>query len=296
MTDFRPFSEVRSRLGEGPVWLGDRDELWWIDIHRGTFHRAAWTTAEVTSHKLSERSTIVIPCADGSIISSVQKGLCQVPNEGLLGPPVVDVELDTPDTSINDGKTGPDGRLYFDTLDRRQRPGMCALYRLEADGSTTVIKDGMTLGNGIDWSPDGRTMYFVDSGEQRLWALDFDPESGVTGKPRVFADVPADAGMPDGMTVDAAGDLWLALYGGGRLRRYAPDGTLRDELAVPVTYPTSCAFAGPELATLVVTTAFAHIEDAGQTPGDLDGAVLTTTVDAVGRPPVLCAAGLATHA
>lgn len=291
MTEFAPLNGVRSRLGEGPVWLADRDELWWIDIHRGTFHRAPWPGGEPVSHKLSERSTFVIPCVDGSVISSVQKGLCVVPPEGPLGDPVIAIESEIPETSINDGKTGPDGRLYFDTLDRTQRPEMCGLYRLETDGTVTRLMDRVTLGNGLGWSPDGARMYFVDSGTQRVWAFPVDP-AGETGTPRLFAEVPAAEGMPDGMTVDAAGDLWIALYGGGRLHRYRPNGTLAEVVHVPVTYPTSCAFAGPALDTLIVTSAFAHIEDAGQTPGELDGAVLTATVDVVGQPTVLCAGGM----
>jgi sugar lactone lactonase YvrE len=294
MTDFAPLNDVRSRLGEGPVWVAASEELWWVDIHRGTFHRHDWASGEVRSRKLSERSTFVIPCVDGSIISSVQKGLCDVPANGTLGDPIVTLELDTPDTSINDGKTGPDGRLYFATLDRLQRRELCGFYRLEDDRTLTQLKDRVTLGNGIDWSPDGATMYFVDSGDQQVLALDADATAGSVAEPRVFVDVPDSEGMPDGICVDDAGDLWVALYGGGRIHRYAPNGRLREVVAAPVAYPTSCSFGGPGLDALIVTSAFAHIEDAGDTPGDLDGAVLTAMVDAVGKPATLCRTSFST--
>jgi sugar lactone lactonase YvrE len=295
MIDFAPLNSVRSRLGEGPVWTQAAGEQWWIDIHRGTFHRHVWETGAVHSHKLSDRSSFVIPCADASIISSLQKGLCPVPESGPLADPVILIETETPDTSINDGKTGPDGRLYFDTLDRLQRPEMCGLYRLNLDLTVTRLMDKVTLGNGIDWSPDGTRMYFADSGKQRVYWFAFDPLGDAIGQPRVFVEVAEEDGMPDGLTVDAAGDLWVALYGGGRLHRYAPDGVLREVVNVPVAYPTSCAFGGPDLKTLIVTSAFAHIEDAGEQPGKLDGAVLTATVDAVGKPAVLCKSSLQTR-
>ncbi|WP_432825604.1 SMP-30/gluconolactonase/LRE family protein [Dactylosporangium sp. CA-092794] len=288
MVDFNVLNAMRCRLGEGPVWVESSGELWWMDIHRGSFHRQVWPGGPVATHKLSERSTLVVPCADGSAITSVQKGLCRVPESGPVGPPVVVIEPDTPQTSVNDGKVGPDGRLYFDSLDRAERPGLCGLYRLDDDLVARPLLTGVTLGNGLDWSPDGSVMYFVDSRRQQVYAMDFDPGAGTVASRRVLAEVDPDDGMPDGMTVDEAGNLWVALYGGARLHHYAPDGRLLDVVPTPVRYPTSCGFAGPGLATLVVTTAFAHLEDAGEPISDIDGAVLTAAAGVAGRRPVLC--------
>ena len=292
MTDFAPLTAVRCRLGESPVWVPSLAQLWWVDIHRDTIHRYGWQSGESGAHKLSDRSTFVVPCADGTAISARQKGLYRVPEQGRLGSLTVLVETDTPDTSINDGKTGPDGRLYFGTRDLAQRREMGGLYRLDDDLVARRLTDRVTAGNGIDWSPDGSVLYFVDSGDYRVWAFDFDSSDGSVRRKRVFASVAEPDGLPDGLTVDAAGGVWVALYGGGRLHRYAPDSQLAEVIPTPVRYPTSCAFAGPGLDTLVVTSAYARIEDAGAIPSEIDGAVLVAKAGVVGKPIVLCRTSL----
>jgi sugar lactone lactonase YvrE len=264
--------------------------LWWLDIHRDTVHRYDWQSGKSEADPLSDRSTFVVPCVDGSAIGGRQKGLCRVPEPGrrasLTVP--VPVETDTPDTSLNDGKTGPDGRLYFGTRDLAQRRAMGGLYRLDDDLVARRLAGRVTAGNGLDWSPDASVLYFVDSGDYLVWAFDFDARDGSVSRKRVFASVAEPDGLPDGLTVDAAGGVWVALFGGGRLHRYAPDGRLTEVIPVPVRYPTSCAFAGPGLDTLVVTSAYARIEDAGDTPSELDGAVLAAETGAVGKPIALC--------
>ena len=292
MTDFVPLATVRCRLGESPVWVPSLGQLWWIDIHRDTIHRYDWQNRKSGAHKLSDRSTFVVPCADGSAISARQKGLYRVPEPGWPASLTVPVETDTPDTSINDGKTGPDGRLYFGTRDLAQRREMGGLYRLDDDLVARRVADRVSAGNGIDWSPDASILYFVDSGDYRVWAFDFNSSDGSIRRKRVFASVAEPDGLPDGLTVDAAGSVWVALYGGGRLHRYAPDGQLTGVIPTPVRYPTSCAFAGPGLDTLVVTSAYARIEDAGAIPSELDGAVLAAKAGVVGKPIVLCRTSL----
>jgi sugar lactone lactonase YvrE len=266
--------------------------LWWLDIRRDTVHRYDWQSEESEAHTLSDRSTFVVPCADGSAIGARQKGLFRVPEQGrrfsLTVPVSVPVETDTPDTCLNDGKTGPDGRLYFGTRDLVQRREMGGLYRLGEDLVARRLAGRVTAGNGLDWSPDASVLYFVDSGDYLVWAFDFDARDGSVSRKRVFASVAEPDGLPDGLTVDAAGGVWVALYGGGRLHRYAPDGLLTEVIPTPVRYPTSCAFAGPGLDTLVVTSAYARIEDAGETPSELDGAVLAAKTGVVGKPTVLC--------
>lgn len=288
--DFAPLNSVRSRLGEGPVWVQGANEQWWVDMLGGTVHRHVWATGEVHSRKLGDRVTSMTPCADGSVIVTVQHGLCPLPADGREAEPVIPIEPDKADNSINDAKVGPDGRLYFGTLDRTRRPEQGALYRLEHDHTVTVLMDRVSIGNGIDWSPDEARMYFVDSGKQRIFVFAFDRDEGIVGEAEIFAEVAEEAGLPDGLTVDAAGDVWLALHGGGRLHRYRSDGSLRSEVPVPVQFPSSCTFGGPDLSTLIVTTG-SHAAD-GEQPSGLAGAVLTATVDAVGKPAVLCGTSL----
>jgi sugar lactone lactonase YvrE len=198
------------------------------------------------AQKLSDRSTFVVPCADGSAISARLKGLCRVPEPGQSASLAVKVETDTPDIIINDGKTGPDGRLYFGTRDTAQWREMDALYRLDEDLIARRVTGRVTPRNGNDWSPDASVLYFVDSGDYLVWAFDFDSRGGPVSWKRIFARVAEPDGLPDGLTVDAAGGVWVAMFGGRCVYRYSPEGQLTEVIPTPVRYPTSCAFAGPQ--------------------------------------------------
>jgi sugar lactone lactonase YvrE len=282
--DFEPLGAARSRLGEAPTWNPATGELWHVDVHHGLFRRTDWTTARTTDRAVGERVTFVLPAADGSAIVSVADGLGPLPAEGPARAQLP-IEADRPTTSINDGKVDPRGRLWFDSLDRPQQRDHCALYRLDAPDEASVQVPGVLLGNGLGWSPAGDRMYFVDSRRQRIDVLDYDLEGGELGERRVLAAIDDAEGMPDGIAVDADGAIWVALYGGGQLHKYAPDGALLERVATPVRYPTCPGFAGPDLATLVVTTAYAYLVDAGEPVSELDGAVLTTAADAPGLLP-----------
>lgn len=283
MTDFRPLGAARSRLGENPTWRPS-GELWHVDVHNGLFRRTDWATGETVDRRVGERVTFVLPATDGSAIVSVAHGLGPLPADGEAQPQLP-IESDLPLTSINDGKVDPRGRLWFDSLDRPQKQDHCALYRLDAPDKASVQVPGVLLGNGIGWSPAGDRMYFVDSRRQRLDVFDYDLDTGTLGERRVLAEIPEAEGMPDGLAVDAEGAVWVALYGGRQLHKYGPDGTLAEKVATPVRYPTCPGFAGPDLATLVVTTAYAHLQDEAEPIGDLDGAVLATDVDVPGLLP-----------
>jgi sugar lactone lactonase YvrE len=149
---------------------------------------------------------------------------------------------------------------------------------------------GVTISNGLDWSPDGRRMYYVDSPTRRIDAFDFDATTGGIANRRTFVDVPADGGVPDGMTVDASGFVWVALWGGAALRRYAPDGTLERVVPLPVSHPTSCAFGGAALDELYVTSARGKLTLSERVGQPQAGGVFRLRPGVVGRPAHLFAA------
>ena len=152
-----------------------------------------------------------------------------------------------------------------------------ALYRLDRDGGTELILDGLTISNGLGWSIDGSTMYLVDSGARVIHAFAFDAERGTIADGRILVTVAEDVGAPDGMTVDADGDLWVAIYGGGRVQRYSSAGVLLEELFVPAEQSTSCAFAGPGLNRLYVTTATEGWSDERRRPSPVPGSCTAST-------------------
>ena len=179
---------------------------------------------------------------------------------------------------MNEGGCDPDGRFYCGSMAYDQRPGAAALYRLDPDRSVRLVLDGVTVSNGMEWSPDGTLVYYNDSAEGRVDDFDYDERSGLRNR-RAFAHVAG--GRPDGLTVDAAGSVWVALYGGGEVRCYRPDGALADVVQVPASNVTACTFGGPRLDRLYITTS-----REGLAPGDepLAGSLFVAVVGVTGRP------------
>jgi sugar lactone lactonase YvrE len=163
-------------------------------------------------------------------------------------------EVAPPGTRMNDGSCDPQGRFWAGTMAEDHHAGEGALYRLDRNAQVDLMLDGLTIPNGLGWSPDGNTMYLIDSGPRLIHAFAFDADAGTISQGRTLVTVAREIGAPDGMTVDAAGDLWVAIYGGGRVHRYAPNGQVRAVLLVPAIQSTSCAFAGEGLDRLYVTT------------------------------------------
>lgn len=245
--------DARAQVGEGATWDAAAGRLIWVDITRGRVHefrqdgQARWWDA-------GEHVGAAVPRKSGGLILAVRSGFTALADDGTVAP-VAPVEAEVTANRMNDGKCDPQGRFWAGTMPYQDTPGAGSLYRLDTDASVHQVLTRLTLPNGLGWSPDGTTFYFIDSGTQGVDAFDFDPGEGVlTRQRRVVTIEPAD-GMPDGMTVDDEGCLWVALWGGGAVRRYRPDGTLDTIVRVPASQVTSCAFAGPDGADLYITTA-----------------------------------------
>jgi sugar lactone lactonase YvrE len=178
---------------------------------------------------------------------------------------------------MNDGACDPQGRFWAGTMAYDESPGAGSLYRLGVDGSCAAVLTGLTISNGIDWSPDGGTMYLSDSGDRRIDAFRFEGSTGSIGDRRTFVQLDREEGAPDGLTVDAEGALWVALWDGGAVNRYGPDGALLATIELPVQRPTSCAFGGPDNSILFITTARAGLGEITLAKQAAAGAVLAIT-------------------
>lgn len=185
---------------------------------------------------------------------------------------------------MNDAKCDPAGRLWGGTMTVERRQGACALYRLDPDGTVTTALDGVTLSNGLGWSPDGRTMYYIDTPLRTVDAFDFDVDTAMLTQRRTVVQVEDGAGNPDGLTVDADGCLWVALAHGSAVRRYTPAGRLDAVVPMPVRKVTSCTFGGSGLDQLFVTTACAGLSEQDLVAEPLAGAVLCCDVGTPGLP------------
>jgi sugar lactone lactonase YvrE len=188
----------------------------------------------------------VVPTASGALAVCLPEGV-MVDGEWITRYP-------TPTDGLrsNDAKADPRGRLWHGTMAYDEGDARGALYRLDTAGETKLMVSGVTVSNGMGWSPDGKTMYYIDSPTKRVDAFAFDLDTGDLGERRPFATV--EQGFPDGMCVDAEGAVWVAVWMGHRVVRFLPDGSLDRVLELPVPKVTSCAFAGPRLDTLIVTT------------------------------------------
>jgi sugar lactone lactonase YvrE len=275
-------------LSEGPRWDADRAELIWVDILAGEVHTATLGAdgrlEPVRTLHAGRHVGAAAPAAAGGYVLAAAGGFCHVDDDGALTE-LAQPESGRDDVRMNDGICDPQDRFWGGTMAYAETPGAGRLYRLELDGRCTLVLDGLTISNGIGWSPDGGTMYLADSGTGEVYAFDFDPDSGALDRRRTLVHVGTPGAAPDGLTVDDDGDVWVALGNGGALARYTPDGALRETVPVPADRPTSCAFGGRDGATLFVTTSRDGLDEATLAHQPQAGHVLRVDGLGVSGPP-----------
>ncbi len=252
--EVRCISQVPSLLGEGPVWSPRDDALYWVDILTPSIHRFDVATGKDTETKLGSMLSLVIPKATGGLLIATPNGLMTVGDNGTLTR-LSHPEADRPGNRYNDGKCDRMGRLWVGTMDMGVAPNRGNLFRVDADGSWKKMDTGFTVANGLGWSPDNTRMYFTDSHRKLIYQYDFDFIEGTIGNRRPLISLDASAGSPDGLTVDADGCLWVALWDEWCVARFDPDGREMTRIRMPVPRPTSCCFGGPNLDVLYVTSA-----------------------------------------
>ena len=263
-------------LGEGPVWDARARRLYWVDI-KG--RRLAWlepADGRTGGVDLDRQVTAVAPRLGGpGLVAATETGV------GVLDPASgvydqrVDPESDRPHNRANDGNVDLAGRFWFGTMDDRERGAAGALYRLDPDWTCTRILDGLGISNTLVCSPDGAILYVADSLAGTIDSLAIDPVTGAAGQRRPFISTKGQGCAPDGSAVDVDGCVWNAQWGGARIVRYAPDGSVDRVVAMPVDQPSSCAFGGDDLATLYITTARKGLTDETLARQPLAGSLLS---------------------
>ena len=272
------------RLAEGPRWDGARSRLLWVDILGGAVLEGALDDGriEVTGrHSFDGTVGAVAFSADGTLLVAGQEQLVVVRPDGsrIDGPRIVPAGERR---RLNDGAPDPAGRFVVGTMSLAGDSDREVLVRLEPDGTLATLDDDLTLANGLAWSADGRRMFSADSGRRTVFVRDYDPVDGSVGERRVHLTL--DGGVPDGLAMDESDHLWVAVHGAGEVRRYAPDGTLVDRVAVPAPHSTAVALAGDDRRTLVITTGYGELSDEERRAHPESGRLFTTTVDVSGLP------------
>ncbi|MEU8892336.1 SMP-30/gluconolactonase/LRE family protein [Streptomyces sp. NPDC048442] len=266
----------RAALGEGPTWDPAAGRLIWVDILGSRVHTYAPGTGRRTVMATEQHVGAAKPRRGGGLVVNLRDGVGTYDPDGtfrwLHHDPV-------PGRRGNDAAVAPDGSLWAGTMRYDEAPGGGHLVRIDPSAAEpTVLFGSVSVSNGIGWSPDGDRAYYIDSPTRRIDVCDLAGQLPSGRRP--FVEIEPGAGFPDGLTVDAEGCLWVALWDGGQIRRYTPDGRLDRTIHLPVPCPTACTFGGPDLRDLYITTARTSQED----PHPYEGSLLVVRDAGQGLP------------
>ncbi len=285
-------SEVRAAtptgyfLAEGPGWDRTRQRVYWVDVMDGLIFSGALNDdlqiIDIEQSRIPGTASAVAPAAGGGYIVAGTRSLHRVTADGRL---IEGKELISGDERrFNDGKPDPMGRFVVGTKGREGSSDEL-LLRMVDDGCPEVIDDDLTLSNGLAWSVDGHLMYSIDTFSRRIFERDYDPNTGVTGERRLLLTI--EQGYPDGMTIDADGHLWIAVWGGGCVLRATPQGAIIGRIEVPAPHVSSISFVGSGLETLLITTAKENLSDAQLAENPESGKLFTANPGVAGIPSAL---------
>ncbi len=251
------FHRVSAKLGEGPVWHPQRKTLWWIDILGQTFFESDLSGSAPRTLSCAQMIGAVAPTQGGGLVAALRDGIYLVdPDTGATTLFATAPGHDATHFRFNDAKVDPRGRYWAGTLALGSRPKESRLYRINPDRSVAVMQEGITISNGLAWTPDARTLYYIDTPTRVVQAFDYDLEHGSIGPARIAITLSESDGWPDGCCMDAEGCLWVAHWGAAKVTRWDPaTGRLLGTVKLPVTNVTSCAFGGEKLDQLYITTA-----------------------------------------
>lgn len=247
--------DAHAALGEGPCWDERIDALLWLDITAGVVHRYDPVSGRRDSTNVGQPVSAIVPRASGGYVLAVRDGFAFMTGWGEPIDLVAPVEEMIPGNRMNDGKCDTGGRFWAGTMAEDETPGAGSLYRLGLEHSAAQVLTGVTCSNGLAWSLDDSSLYYIDTGTRRVDVFHYEPVEGAVSRRRSLIEIPASQGEPDGMTIDVDGCLWVALWGGASICRFTPDGRLDRSIDLPASYVTSCTFGGPSLEDLYITTA-----------------------------------------
>lgn len=275
--------EMACDVGESPCWDAETGSLLFVDITPGRIHRLDTRSGHRSSFEVGQEAGAVVLGEEGGMVIAARDGIIACGDDGRNPLSIADIDADHPERRMNDAKCDPQGRLWAGTMAFDLSAGVASLYRVDRGVVMTVLT-GVTLSNGLGWSPDGTVMYFVDSMTYSIQAFDFDGSAGSIEHLRCFVRLDPAGGLPDGLCVDQEGGVWVALMGGGEVRRYDASGALTDTIRLPVRQVTSCAFGGSDLSEMFITTAAYRMSPAERRAEPLAGSVFTCEPGVRGLP------------
>jgi sugar lactone lactonase YvrE len=276
--------DAHATLAEGPVWLEPTGELLWVDIEPGDVHWFDPRTGDDRSLNAGDPLGAAVPDSDGGLLLALPRRISRLAAGAQAPEQIVSLPGDA-DHRMNDAKCDRRGRLWAGSTTEAEEAPRGKLYRIDADLQATEVLDGITVSNGIDWSPDSSRMYYIDSPTRRVDVLDYDIATGSASNRRTLHTLADDMpGMPDGMCVDAQGTLWVALWGGSRVLGLTPDGAVHTQVDLPTNQITSVAFGGDGLRTLFITSAAFGLDAQTLAAEPQAGGIFAADVGVAGLP------------
>ena len=276
--------DARAVVGEGPTWSPQTGALFWVDIPQGNVHRFYPDTGRHTTLRLDSMVSAIVERGSGGYVIATPDGIAII-EDGREPVLVTPVESDQPRNRMNDGKVDRRGRFWVGTMSVDFEPRCGSLYRVDPDFSVHRMLGDVTTSNGISWTADDRHMYYIDTRAYSIDVFDFDLDTGSIMNRRTIVSFDQGGGRPDGMAIDVEDHLWVAMYGGGEVLRFTPDGGLAGRIPMPVSQVTSCAFGGTELRDLYITTAAQRLVQDPRDPEPLSGGLFRATPGPQGTPP-----------
>jgi sugar lactone lactonase YvrE len=284
MSQFRCVLDVRAKLGECPVWSARDKALYWVDIDAPSLNRFDPATGHNRVMPMPESIGSFALRKPAGFIVALRTGIWLARADGTLDRRILDAPYDPAHHRFNDGRCDPAGRFFVGSMNEKRDAPSGTLVCIDAYGVMKEVLSGFTISNGLAWSPDGRTMYHSDTPAHVVRAYDYDPDAGTIGKERVFIQWDGETDRPDGAAVDSAGNYWSAFFRGGKVVQISPRGEIIAEYPVPAMCPTMCAFGGPDLRTLYVTSASGGREAQELARLPQSGGIFAMTVDVPGLP------------
>lgn len=272
---------TRARLGEGPVWDAAAQQLYWIDIYNHRVHVFDPASGRDRVFETGDLIGSLAPAGPDRLLLALRDRLAWLNTATGELTPLYQFELPE-NTRLNDGKCDAQGRFWVGSVS--QKPGEAALYRYDPDGSIHLMETGLTISNGLGWSPDGLTFYLTDSAPHKIYAYTFTPETGAISDRRLLIDLSHEAVEPDGLTVDQQGNIWSALWNGWAVACFSPTGTEIGRFPMPVQRPTCVTFGGASLSDLYITSASVGLSQTEIQQGFYAGDLFHLATDTVGLP------------
>jgi len=274
--------DARAALGEGPAWDAKTQTLYWVDILGKRIH--AWKDGRDEFFQLDEFVGCVAPRRDGGLVAALRASIVTL-KRFAPRPHRIAAVTEPASNRFNDGKCDPAGRLLAGTMDMEEKNASGNLYSFEAGKPARKLLDGIRISNGLAWSPDHQTLYYIDTPTRQARAFDYNLDTGDISNPRVVIEVPESMGWPDGMTSDMEGRLWIALWGGAKIARWNPlNGRLEAEIAVPALQTSSCVFGGARRDILYVASARVGMDESALEKHPHSGGLFQIQTQTEGMP------------